>query len=63
MSLILDDIIIVLVIIERAVGDNVSLFSALSTLSLWTDRLVVTRGYPVAVRAMVVRTVLPDMIP
>ena len=63
MSLILNDVVIIPVIIERAVGDNMSLLSVQPTLSLRTDRLVMTWDCPVAVRTTVVRTVLSDVVP
>ena len=63
MSLVLDDVIVILVVVKRAVDDDMSLLSAQFTLPLWTDRLIVIRSCPVAVRAMVVGTVFPNVIP
>ena len=63
MSLILDDIIIIPVVVKWTVGDDMSLPSAESAFSFWTNRLVMTRGHPVAVRAAVVGIILSDMIP
>ena len=40
-----------------------SLFSAEPTFLFWANRLVVARGRPVAVRAVVVRTIFSDVVP
>ena len=63
MSLVLDDIIIIPVIIKWTVGDDMSLLLAEPTFSFWANQLVMAGGHPVAVRAVVVRTILSDMIP
>ena len=63
MSLILGDIIIIPVILKWTVGNNMSLLSAEPAFSFWANQLVMARGRPVAVRAVVVRTIFSDIIP
>ena len=62
MSLILDDIIIIPVVVKWTVGDDMSLLSAEPAFLFWANQLVMARGHPVAVRAVVVGTILSDMI-
>ena len=63
MSLVLDDIIIIPVIVKWTVGNDMSFLLAEPAFSFWANQLIMAGGRLVAVRAAVVRTVLPDMVP